>query len=218
MSGFGDAVKYLYNQFILRDVLSFITPGAIVLLSAMYVFNDPFESLSIHWLFYIPLFGLAFVTGFAIQCLGEMIGIVYFRPNIEITYANRLKILFCKWRKTDEKKCRWNDPDNPIGMKQAYEEESDFWKATETDEEKKQGRERLVVLTQLCINNTLSVFIAGITYAIYHGSPFSAQIVAYIWLVVFIISLFWGHRVHVLRRFNREEVITSYYKNKGSAK
>ena len=30
MGDIGSAIKYLYSQFILRDVLSFVTPGAIV--------------------------------------------------------------------------------------------------------------------------------------------------------------------------------------------
>jgi hypothetical protein len=212
MSGFSDAVKYLYSQFILRDVLSFITPGVIVILTAVYVFDESFSSLSIHWLFYIPLFGIAFVIGFAIQCFGEIIGFVSFRPNIKITCVDKMKILFCRWREPEDNRCKWNDPENPLGMKKAYEEDQDFWKAVKGDEDKKQGRERVVVLTQMCINNALALFITGITYAIYHGSSFAAQVVEYIWLVIFIASLFWGHRVHVLRRFNREETIKKHWK------
>ena len=208
----GEAIKYLYSQFILRDVLSFITPGAIVLLSATHVFNKSFESLSIHWLFYVPLFGLAFVTGFAIQCLGEIIGVVSFRPNIKITCADKMKIIFCRWREPEDTRCKWNDPENPLGMKKAYEEDQDFWKAIGKDDDKRQGRERVVILTQMCINISISLVIAVIPFAIHQWSILASQILAYIVFSILILSLFWGHRVHVLRRFNREEVIKKYSK------
>lgn len=203
----GEAIKYLYSQFILRDLLSFITPGAIVLVSICYVFDEQFYSISIHWILFIPLFGFAFVVGFAIQCLGEIFGVVSFRPNIKSTWYDRMKIIFCKWRELDNPACKWNDPDNPLGMKKAYEADQAFWKAVKDDEEKKQGRERAVVLTQLCINNAFSLFIATIPIVIYQWSEFASHISVYIILLILLLSLFWGHRVQVLRRYNREEAM-----------
>jgi len=33
MAGFGDAIKYLYQEFMLQDILSFVTLGAIITLT-----------------------------------------------------------------------------------------------------------------------------------------------------------------------------------------
>ena len=84
MRDFGNVIKDLYEKFILRDILSFVTPGAIVVLTAFVLFiQEPtlrdnlekfFEySRSMHWLLYIPLFGVFYTVGFAIQCFGEII-------------------------------------------------------------------------------------------------------------------------------------------------
>ena len=81
MGDIGNTIKYLYEKFILRDLLSFITPGAIIILIAFLLFL-PEPSLSqrldtvlkysgdMHWLLYIPLFGLFYIVGFAVQCFG----------------------------------------------------------------------------------------------------------------------------------------------------
>ena len=47
----GDAIKYLYSQFILRDVLSFVTPGAIVVLTAFSLFLPGYLTQRLELLF-----------------------------------------------------------------------------------------------------------------------------------------------------------------------
>ncbi len=76
----GDAIKYLYSQFILRDVLSFITPGAIVVFVATYLFYFELIDHPIHWLLFIPLFGVCYIVGFALHCFKEFCKFLLFFP------------------------------------------------------------------------------------------------------------------------------------------
>ncbi len=108
MGDIGSAIKYLYQQFILRDLLSFITPGAIVVLTAFVLFlpgscltqrlDTLFNySTSMHWLLYIPLFGLFFIVGFAVQCFGEIIGFIRIHRIAKSCCNQRRRIFKCNW-------------------------------------------------------------------------------------------------------------------------
>jgi hypothetical protein len=210
MGDFGNAIKYLYTQFILRDVLSFITPGAIVVWAVLYLFFPCLlsYSYSIHWLLYIPLFGLFYIVGFAIQCLGEFFGIIFLCPPSKFGwryFSEPLKILRCKnW---DNERFWWRD---------YYEWMKDFWEPTHRDEDARQGRERLVVLKQMCGNGFLAIVISGVLFGVSYCPFLWGRIVLAIALVALplLASLFWGHRVHVLRQYDREYIIISEYRAK----
>jgi len=70
MSDIGDTVEHLYDNFLLRDLLSFVTPGAIVVISALLLKFCPSQILdfskSIPFIMYIPIFGVFYIIGFAI--------------------------------------------------------------------------------------------------------------------------------------------------------
>ena len=107
MASFGDAIKYLYGKFILRDVFSFITPGAIIVLSGILLFNNNLNELhtiDIPWPLYIPIFGIFFLVGFATQCFGELVGVIRHTPHEpENTGDMRHQILRCKrWYEDSE--------------------------------------------------------------------------------------------------------------------
>ncbi len=201
MEGLGNAIKYLYRAFILRDVLSFVTPGAIIVLTALFLFFPELLSRSIHWLLYIPLFGLFFMVGFAVQCLGEFIGFIHFCPPDKSywDFHKRLKILWCGWA-TDKDNMWWVKyyKEMEVKFRQAIRENTD-------KEEIRQERERLVVLKQMCGNGFFAVAFAGIIFLInaLNASPWYLLIVG----IPLVLSLFWGHRVHVLRQYAREKVI-----------
>ena len=215
MGDIGNAIKNLYDKFLLRDLLSFIIPGAIVVLAALLLFL-PEQSLwqrlealfeysrDMHWLLYIPLFGVFYLVGFAVQCLGELFGVISSSPPDEYPWQlkQRWNILNIgnRWTK-DKDKIWWNE---------YYEKIEEFFEVTKSDEDAVQRRERLIVLKQMCGNGLLSIFIAGIFLGISFCSLSWVKILVPS-LVTFslFISLLWGHRVHVLRQYAREKIIVS---------
>ena len=192
MGDFGDAINNLYRQFILRDVLSFITPGAIIVFTALFLFFPELLSRSIHWLLYIPLFGIFYMVGFAVQCLGEILGLITTQGLAKSRLCQRLQIFGCNWADKSTSIIWW---------KETHKETVDFFEATSNKEWAQQQRERLVVLKQMCGNGFLAIVIAGVFLAANycpwsHANPCIASLVAFMLLA----SLLWGHRIHLLRQ------------------
>jgi hypothetical protein len=78
MQGIAEAIKYLYQQFILRDVVAYVAPGAILaacLLRLHFGGLDPaLEFINdIPPVAYVPIYGLLFTIGLGIQNFGEII-------------------------------------------------------------------------------------------------------------------------------------------------
>lgn len=206
MEGFGNAIKYLYSQFILRDVLSFITPGTIVVLTAFLLFlpepclGQRLDTLfrysrDIHWLLYIPLFGIFYMVGFAVQCFGEAVRLIYSYRDVRVTWSN-IRDIF---------RCRWRDIPNPLSFREEFDDLIAFWQATERNEGARQGRERLVIMKQMCGNGFLAIVIASFLLLV-------DNLEASLWFLLvpgipLLISIWWGHRVYVLRQDAREQSI-----------
>jgi hypothetical protein len=193
----GDAIKYLYSQFILRDVLSFITPGAIVVFAATYVFYPELLDRAIHWLLFIPLFGVFYIVGFALQCFGELFGFIRFTPYGERSWGKRFGIFSCKYVTNKDSIIWWQEEEKKL---------SDFYEEAKENEGVQQGHERMVVMKQMCGNGLMAIFIAGIFILVYF-------LCACIWVnialgvllaIVLLGSLFWGYRVHMLKQNTRE--------------
>jgi len=210
MGDIGNAIKYLYSQFILRDVLSFITPGAIVVLTAFMLYmpeprlNTLLDySTSMHWLLYISLFGLFYIVGFAVQCFGEMFGCITYTPYAEKSWGKRFRILWRNWDNDYENVDKPGNKSN-IWWWRESKELAAFWEAIKGDEQVRQGHERLVVLKQMCANNFIAIIIAVFFLIIdcLDWSPWLMLIVA----IPLLASLFWGHRVHLLKQYTRERV------------
>ncbi len=209
-----NAIKYLYSQFILRDVLSFITPGAIVVLTAfLLLLPEPclsqrldklFEySRYIHWLLYIPLFGIFYMVGFAIQCFGEFIGFIRIHRIARSCWCQRFKVFGCNWackrHKKDKNRCY--EPDF-IWWKEAHKAVVEFYERTSDKDWARQQDERLVVLKQMCGNGFLAIaiaaFLLGISFIPWLWLKLPLRIILV--LLPLVASLFWGYRVHVLRQ------------------
>ena len=227
MGDFGNAIKYLYSQFILRDVLSFITPGAIIVLSVFVLFLPEYSlvqrldklfeySQSIHWLLYIPLFGVFYIVGFAIQCFGEITGLVRSHRIAKSSCCQRFKVFGCNWACKQEKQGESNECDFPdfIWWKEAHKEVVKFNKETQ-DEGKKWAwlrHERLVVLKQMCANGFLAMLIAVVVLAVHVAFPHfeNWRMIVVVGLTVILLpSLFWGYRVHELRLDTMDKEIIS---------
>jgi len=207
MGEFGNAIKYLYQQFILRDILSFVTPGAIVVLSASLLLlpgaclsqrlSTLFGySISIHWLLYIPLFGVFYMTGFAVQCFGEITGIIRIHRIAASGFGQRLLILL---------KRTWVN-DARIWWIRAHRERVAFNEYTNEETHRnerewaRQQDERLVVLKQMCANGSLAIAIAG-SFVAFNYCPWIPAKLGWmsLWAIVLLGSLFWGYCAHELR-------------------
>jgi len=199
MGDFGNAIKYLYSQFILRDVLSFITPGAIIVFTALFLFYREIFSYSFHWFLYIPLFGVFYILGFAVQCFGEIVGFVRIHVDAKGCCRQRRNIFWCKW-----------DDRSNIWWKKAYEDVVDFNEKMESEiESDKKGwarlqNERLVVLKQMCANSFIAGLIAVTFIIVKYACPeelLGIVSIIVVSLVAFLLlaSLFWGYRIHELR-------------------
>lgn len=81
MQGIAEAIKYLYQQFILRDVVAYVAPGTILAACLLRVHFRELE-LAFHFIeripkiAYVPIYGLLFTLGLGIQNFGEKIGLL----------------------------------------------------------------------------------------------------------------------------------------------
>ena len=78
MQGITEAIKYLYQQFILRDVVAYVAPGTILAACLLGVHLGGVEPTinfikGIPAIAFVPIYGLLFTTGLGIQNFGEMI-------------------------------------------------------------------------------------------------------------------------------------------------
>lgn len=78
-------VEALYNNFLLRDLFAKIVPGGIVLASVLYnnPFGDGLVTLAdrIGWAAILVVAGLAWLVGFAVQEIGEIMLIIRHHPQ-----------------------------------------------------------------------------------------------------------------------------------------
>jgi|SoiMetStandDraft_5_1073268.scaffolds.fasta_scaffold136374_1 hypothetical protein len=82
MQGIVEAIKYLYQQFILRDVVAYVAPGTLLIGCVLWVVLGTRDTAAlipnIPAIAYLPIYGLVFITGLALENLGEMIGVLRF--------------------------------------------------------------------------------------------------------------------------------------------
>lgn len=195
MGDFVEGLKYLYREFILRDILSFVTPGAIVVFAALYTLSPSIRFEVPHWLLYIPIFGVLFMVGFAIQCFGEFVGIVRTQENIAGTWHQRMGIFRC-----------WNPN---IWWEKVHERAAQFQTETNQDQDASRRVERLAVLKQMCGNCSIALAIAVILLVIASWWPQASRMATIVLAVVLVPFVYWGHRVHVLRQMTLIKTISS---------
>jgi len=82
MQGIAEAIKYLYQQFILRDVVAYVAPGAILAGCVLKVLLGTAAAVKfagdIPAIAYLPIYGGLLLTGLALENLGEVIGLLRF--------------------------------------------------------------------------------------------------------------------------------------------
>jgi hypothetical protein len=176
MSDLSDTIKGFYSDFILRDLLSFVTPGAIVTGAFIFMMSGFFSTFipiqysdliplivsgGILWrIFQMPiyvwilLFGLFYIIGIGVQHLGERTTLTQFPPK---RYEN----------KNSEYSFGIGDKDK-ITDSQYYEKFRlpFIQKTKDTDykkfETERKYHERFIVLMQTSGNSGIAFFVAAI--------------------------------------------------------
>ncbi len=137
MPDVNDAVKSLYQKFMLRDIFSFITPGAILITSVLYlfgsnVFNLLHSSKDIHFMLYLPILGVFYVLGIFCMSIGAFI---------------------------------FDNSPVPVHNRKHFAEHliviNDFNKAVKDNKEAQLQHERFSVVKQICGNNAVALFMSG---------------------------------------------------------
>lgn len=189
-------VKDLYNKFLMRDLLSFIVPGAIVIVSLLLVLVSPLDLLryakEIPFLVYIPIFGFFFVIGFFVQCFGTLI---YNKDPMIKFYSPR-------WLDTNEHVN--GDKGNEVTRESKIVCAKRNKKTLDLKGEYKLHWERIAVLKQMCGNNAMALLISLVIYLnstfmqfAYSGFPGQRQVMFLIYvLIIYIFAIYYLFRGH----------------------
>ncbi|MFV1950929.1 MAG: hypothetical protein ACC630_03060 [Nitrospinota bacterium] len=203
MSDIGNGIKYLYERFILRDLLSFVTPGTIVVASILLpLLLNKLElsevldiSKSIPFIFYIPIFGFLFMVGFAVQCFGEVIHLIKIhefkaKDKAKAKAKDKNKQELCmQLRKVLRSKDQEADDNEHRNQLRKFQ--------LKADEDAKRLHEREVIFKQMCGNGAFAIFIASILFLIKLWKPDYYCYALWVLLVIVVISLHYGHCVRV---------------------
>lgn len=100
MQGITEAIKYLYQQFILRDVVAYVAPGAILAGCVLWVVFGTDKAarilLGIPAIAYLPIYGIVFITGLGLQNLGEMLHMLRFHNRRDESHKRLGKLYLYK--------------------------------------------------------------------------------------------------------------------------
>ena len=179
-----DVLDSLYSNFVLRDFLSLVTPGAIILgtlLLCQFGFDGTIHILEqIPFVVYFPLFGICYILGVGMWTIGELLSKALLNGNFTIyDYDTR----------DNERKYYTN-------LKRMYEKLS----GNENRQVIIKIRERFVLLMQTCGNCCIALFISVIILVICELSGQSRNSGYFIQFVVGMILVFlvcyFGYVIH----------------------
>lgn len=223
MSGLSDTVKYLYEKLLLRDLLSYVVPGAIVSTAFAVMLDVTPLSLS-HpiWLVrslpsilqigvLILSFGLLQIVGLAVGFVGESV-LLGSRANprhckplsllLNWPHLKRIRSRLSEGL-TTLRKCIWGGDPERVRDKEQYTRLAQFLTATGGKDKASQQRERFVVLQQACGNNALALgFLAVVVGWKHLVAPGLALV-----LVGLGIALYLAHWAHLTRQIRWEKTI-----------
>jgi hypothetical protein len=204
----GDTIKYLYNQFIIRDMLSYVTPGAILIWTTIDLFFSDLADRNLAWPYYIVMFGVFYATGFALESLNELVG-TRIRREYRSSLRQRINILFTStWeiRRTSDGKIDEDYDETVFWWTEGFKRDYKFFDKTKKDKEAQQGRERIVVIKVMSGNILVAIICSAIVgfLKLVNSSPWFLLVVA----LPLCFSLFWGQRITMLRQWCREEILS----------
>jgi hypothetical protein len=181
MQGITEAIKYLYQQFILRDVVAYVAPGTILAVCLASVHFGGLESAfnfikSIPAIAYVPIYGLLFTTGLAIQNFGEMIKLL--KDTVRANEKEHLEKLQQFHRTVLSKQT----------AKQMVNEYSDVLERT---------RERIEIKKYATGNIAVAMVISALFVGLTKTFPNSTRWAMLVVVAILAISLIRAHRVQV---------------------
>jgi hypothetical protein len=190
MQGLVELIRYFYEQWILRDVLGYVTPGAIVVVAVSLQYASPEELVEalgeIPFIAYIPLYGLLFAVGFAIQNLGEILGLL-----------------------------KWHNRENHDIQLQKLEK---FHEATQDDERGwlERTRERISVKKNMSGTAAVAIFISLIFFLVtwITNDQLTVTVAVTILALSLILALLFGHRRHRKLQLYWENIVIHDKKKK----
>ena len=181
MQGITEAIKYLYQQFILRDVVAYVAPGTILAACLVTVHFGSLEPAVnfIKWIpaiAYVPIYGLLFTTGLGIQNFGEMIKLL--KDTVRADEKEHLDYLQHFHRAVLSSQT----------SKQMVNEYSDVLERT---------RERIEIKKYATGNIAVAMVMGALLIGITKTFPNSARWANLFILAILVISLIRAHRVQV---------------------
>jgi hypothetical protein len=224
MSDLSDTIKGFYSDFILRDLLSFVTPGAIVIGTMILALsNIDFNSRyglqyfvliinHIPIVFWILMFGIFYIVGVGLQVIGQTCSSFMMRkigfldlifPPKE--YLNKSRNIFGCPKETD------NEKQNSLtkNMKKFFCFEDECRNAKYyslmrlpflscSNNVEKKTHERFIVLMQTCGNCAIAFFFSGIVILIFHTrfGPFFFPVLGILFCFPLPIFFYFGFQDH----------------------
>jgi hypothetical protein len=171
--------KDLYGKFILRDLLSFILPGSITIISLISFKYCPDQIVyllkQVPVIVYIPIFGLCYLIGFTIQSFGVFIRLIKFYNPSHLYVNERVnedKGGMTSWESKEVCASR------NLSLEEASNRSGERW-------------ERIATLKQMCGNNAIAILIATfcLSYNSWSSSKNVATIIAAIGITIFLVLL-----------------------------
>lgn len=180
MSDLSDTIKSFYSDFILRDLLSFVTPGAIVVGALMFILSNcwlrswyghPDFLLLINLIpifGWILVFGFFYIVGIGLQYVRECIPSLKFPPLI---YRSKYRDSNLKINPDEKNGSKPVDENNQFkrefgcdelfrNSKYYAEFRLPFMEKTRSFEEERKTEERYVIIMQASGNSGIAFFIA----------------------------------------------------------
>jgi len=181
MQGIAEAIKYLYQQFILRDVVAYVAPGTILAACLVGVHFGGLEPAlifikGIPAIAYVPIYGLLFTTGLGIQNFGEMIKLL--KDTVRANEKEHLDRLQQFHRAVLSREI----------SKKMLNEYSDVIERT---------RERIEIKKYATGNIAIAMLIGALVIGITKTFPNSARWAILVIVAILAISLIRAHRVQV---------------------
>jgi hypothetical protein len=193
MAELAEAIKNFYQEFILRDVLSYVTPGAVVagcVLKLHYGSSAVVFLKDLPGVSYIPIFGVLFLIGFALQNLGELLHIL-------------------KWHNRRDEHKRIDDHIHLHILKTFHDrtkemkEESDWMERT---------RERTAIKKTACGTMIMATLISLLLIALRKYLPGSLGAAEVLLCLLLLIALYQGHRRQLRAQEIWEDEVTGRLK------
>jgi hypothetical protein len=197
MQGLADAIRTFYEEFILRDVLAYVTPAAFVV---GYILKLYYGSVSVILAVlkdipvaaYILVFGGLFIIGYGLQNLGEILRIIdwHQRAN-DRQHIHYLKEFHLRKQYRDANKDQ-NDQKQPSNDGAWLE----------------RTRERMVVKKNMCGTAALALLIVFILAILQKLIPASLPAAVLVLSMLLVVSLLRGHiRQRRAQRYWEDEVV-----------